>query len=146
MKNNNKFIYYGILFYFLYIQIYSALASLLISPILIMRWNIHLIPLLLLLLIVLLSILFYRIKKFPKIRIWFILLVVFISTIVSFLNLPERFYLLDGNSLYSAKIQSSILDYILYCKVVNTVVFLSISYFKYVKTKRKAMGKTLTER
>jgi len=133
MKNNNKFIYYGILFYFLYIQIYSALASLLISPILIMQWNIHLIPLLLLLLIVLLSILFYRIKKFPKIRIWFILLVVFISTVVSFFNLPERFYLLGGNSLYSAKIQSSILDYILYCNVVNTVVFLSISYFKYVK-------------
>lgn len=136
MKNENKYIYYGIVFYFLYIQLYSILAGLLISPILVMRWDIHLIPLFLLLFIALLSILFYRIKTFPTIRIWFILLVVCISTVVRFLNIPGRFYLLGGNSLYSTEIQSTILDYISYCSTLNTIVFLAISYFKYVKSQK----------
>ena len=131
MEKENKFIYYGILFYFLYTQIYSVLASFLILPVLIMQWDIYLIPLFLLLFIALLSILFYRIKKFPKIRLWFLLLVIFISIAVSFLNIPERFYLLGGNSVYSTKIQSAILDYISYGRTLNAIIFLAISYFKY---------------
>lgn len=137
MKNENKFIFYGILFYFLYIQIYKIISSILISPILSMQWNIHLIPVLLSLIIILLSILFYRIKKFPKINFLFILLVVLLSILVSFFNIPNKFYLLGGDSVYSIEIQSVIINYILICGVINTTIFLTISYFKYLKIQKK---------
>jgi len=134
MKNENKLIYYGIIFYFLYVHTYNIIGNLLIISVLIMRWNIHFIPLLLLLLIVCLSILFYRAKKFPEIRIWFVITVVFLSIVVKVFNLPERFYLTGGNPYYSTEMQSVILNYILTCGVVNIVVFIAISYFKYLKS------------
>lgn len=137
MKNENKFIYYGILFYFLYTQIYKTISNVLISPILSMQWNTHLIPILLSLIIILLSVLFYRIEKFPKIRIWFVLLVVFLSIVVSFFNMPDKFYLSSSNSVYSTEKQSMITNYILICRVINTILFLAISYFKYLTVRKK---------
>lgn len=138
MKNENKFIYYGILFYFIYIQIYEIISSILIWPILSMQWNIYLIPILLSLIIISLSIIFYRINKFPKIRIWFILLVILLSILISLLNIPNKFYLLGGDSVYSVKTQSSITNYILICRTINTIVFLSVSYFKYFKSQKNS--------
>jgi hypothetical protein len=132
MKNENKFIYYGILFYFLYTQIYKTISSILISPILDMQWNINFIPIMLLLLIVLLSVWFYKIKLFPNIRIWFILLVVFFSILVSFLNIPNKFYL-SSSSVYSIDKQSLITNYILTCRTINTIAVIAIAYFKYLK-------------
>lgn len=133
----NKFIYYGILFYFLYNQTYSIISDILILPILSMQGNIHLIPILLSLVIILLSVLFYRITKFPKIRIWLILLVIFLSVVVSFFNIPAKFYLSGINSAYSTEKQSMITNYILTCKVINTIVFLAIAYFKYLTAEKK---------
>lgn len=134
--SDNKLIYYGILFYYIYIQIYGILSNLLISFVLIMQWSVLLIPLFLLLFIVLLSTLFCQIRKFPKIRVWFILLILFTSIAVTFFNIPSRFYLLGENSPYNAKIQTTILDYISYSRALNTIVFLAISYFKYIKLKK----------
>ena len=134
MKNEHKLIYYGIIFYFLYVHTYNIIGNLLIMPVFILQWNIHFIPLLLLLLIVCLSILFYRAKKFPEIRIWFVIAVVFLSIVIKVFNLPERFFLTGGNSFYSPEIQAVILNYIQTCGVVNTVVFITISYFKYLKS------------
>ena len=133
MKNENKSIYYGILFFFLYDKIYEIFSSIVISPILSMQWNIYLVPILLLLIIIMLSVIFYRIKEFPKIRIWHILLVVFLSTLISFFNIPGRFYFTGGNSVYSPETQYTILNYIRFCVAINMMVFLAISYFKYWK-------------
>ena len=127
------YIYYGILFYFLYTQIYGIICSLLVSPILIMQWNIYLVPIFLLLFTTLLSIWFYRAKKFPKIKIWFILLIVILSIIISFLNIPSWFYLFDYNSAYTIEKRSMIMDYILYSESINLTLFLVISCFKYLK-------------
>jgi hypothetical protein len=138
MKNENKPIYYGILFYFLYIQIYKIISSVLISPVLIMQWNIHLIIVLLLLLVISLAVWFYTIKQFFKIKLWLIFSVIFLSISVSFLNIPDKFYLSGGNSVfYSIDKQSMIANYILICRVVNTIVFLTITYFKYLKIEKE---------
>jgi hypothetical protein len=103
----------------------------LISPVLIMQWNIHLNIILLILFIISLAVWFYMIKQFFKIKLWFILLVVFLSISVSFFNIPDRFYLSGDNSaFYSIDKQSVITNYILVCRVINTIVFLSITYFK----------------
>jgi hypothetical protein len=108
----------------------------LILPILSMQWNVNLILILLLLLIASLSILFYRIKTFPKIRIWFILLVASLSIVFSFFNIPDKFYLSGVNSGYDLETQSVIVNYILTCRVINTIIFLTISYLKYLKIQR----------
>jgi len=134
MKTKNRYIYYGILFYFLYTQIYTIISSLLISPILNMKWSIHLIPIIFSILIIVLSLGFYRIKQFPILKIWYILLVVLLSISVSFFNLPEIFYLSGSNSVYSLEQQSIITNYIFTCKLINTVVFLIITYFKYSRS------------
>ena len=131
----NKYIYYGILFYFLYIQIFNISSSLLITPILIFQFNIHLILILLFIYIVLLSFLFYRFEKFPKIKIWFIVLIVIVTTLISFFNIPEKFYLTDTYFLYVLEKKSMIMNYILICKTINTIVFLVIAYIKYLKLK-----------
>jgi|BioPla2DNA2_1021312.scaffolds.fasta_scaffold66086_2 RsiW-degrading membrane proteinase PrsW (M82 family) len=136
MKNENKLIYYGILFSYLYFQIYSITSKVLISPILYMQWNVHLVPILLSLIIMLLSVWFYKVKNFPKMKLWFIILIVLLSIFVSLFNIPNRFYLLGGNSIYSIKTQSTVINYILICGVINTSIFLVISYIKYLKLKK----------
>jgi hypothetical protein len=133
MKNENKFIYYGILFYFLYTQIYKTISSILISPILIMQWNVIFIPILLILIILLFSVWLYKKEKFPKIKLWFVLSVLFLSITVSFFNIPDRFYLSGINSDYTIKQQYTITNYILTFKTINTLIFIAISYFKYLK-------------
>ncbi len=137
MKNENKLIYYGILFYFIYVQIYSIISEVLISPILSMQWNIHIIPILLSLVIILLSVLFCRAKRFPRIKIWVVLLVVLLSVMLGVFNIPAKFYLSASNPVYSIEEQSMITNYILICKTLNTIVLLAISYFKYLKIQKE---------
>lgn len=136
MKKENKFIYYGILFYVVYTQIYVIISSVLISPFLILKWNIYVILTLLILPITLLSVMFYRIKKFPRIRLWFILLLIFLSTMLNFFEIPHILYLSSADSLYSLKEQYAIFDYILTCKAVNIIVFIVIAYYKYFRIQR----------
>ena len=137
MKNENKLIYYGILFYFIYVQIYNIISEVLISPILCMQWNIHIIPILLSLVIILLSFLFCRVKRFPRIKIWVVLLVVLLSVMLRLFNSPAKFYLSGSNPVYSIEEQSMITNYILICKTLNTIVLLAISYFKYLKIQKE---------
>ena len=137
MKNENKSIYYGILFYFLYTQIYSIIVNVLTLPILCMQWNIHIIPILFSLVIVLLSVLFCRAKRFPRIKIWVVLLVVLFSVMLKLFNIPAKFYLSCSNPVYSIEEQSMITNYILICKTLNTIVLLAISYFKYLKIQQE---------
>ena len=129
MKNKN--IYYGILFYFIYTQIYETISSLLISPILIMQWNIHLILILLLFLILILSIWFYKVEKFPRIKIWLILIVVCCSILVKFFNIPTGLYLSNNNYVFNLEKQSLITNYIQLCRIINIIIFLGITYLKY---------------
>ena len=128
----NKYIYYGILFYFLYIQIYGIISRVLTWPVLSMQWNVHLVLILPLLLIIVLSVLFYRLKEFPKIRLWFILLVIFLSVVITFFDIPNIYYM-SAYSVYSFEEKSIITNYIQTCRAVNTIVFLAIAYFKYLK-------------
>jgi|GEM_PF-2019412 len=132
MRNIN-FIYYGILFYFLYSQIYEIVSSMLIIPILYFEWSIHIIPIILMLLIVSFGSWFYRMQKFHRISFLFILTIVFLSLLVSYFSIPERFYLVRGNSLYDVNQQSVITNYISICRVINTLVIITISWSKYRK-------------
>lgn len=133
MKSESKFIYYGILFYFLYSQIYNIISNVLILPILSMHWNIYLIPILLGVFIVILSLWFYRLKKFPKIKLWIILLIVSLSITTELFswvpyNISKESYINEEKSL--------ILDFTLYCKTINTVIFIIITSLKYTKMKK----------
>lgn len=144
MENKEKLIYYGILFHYLYNQIYYILSEGLILAVLGFQWNIHLIPILLVLFTAIFSILFYRIKKFPEIRFWFFFIVIVLSYARTYFNLPYK-HLLGENSLYSEEMRFKILDYIYYCRTFNTVVFLMITCFKYVKMKRNDRFKSYAD-
>jgi len=134
----NKYIYYGILFYFLYLQIYGIISSLLISPILAMNLSIHLVLILPLLFVIILSIWFYKLdEQFPKIKGWFILLVVLFSMAVNFLNLPDRFLSFGDDSVYRNTDRAMIMSYITTCKAILLIAFISISYIKYLKAQKK---------
>lgn len=94
----NKYIFYGIIFYYLYIQVYSIVCKLLVWTVLIMQLNIYFIPVILSIVILIFSFWFYKIEHFPPIKIWFILFVVLTSITLNFLNFPERYYLQGGGS------------------------------------------------
>jgi len=134
----NKNIYYGILFYFLYLQIYGIISSLLILPILSMNLSIHLVLILPLLFVIILSIWFYKLdEQFPKIKGWFILLVVLFSMAVNFLNLPDRFLSFGDDSVYRNTDRAMIMSYITTCKAILLIAFITISYLKYLKAQKK---------
>jgi membrane protein YdbS with pleckstrin-like domain len=133
MKNKNYSPFYGILFYFMYVQIYIIVSSVLIVPILIMRWNIHSIPVCLIAVVTLFSVWFYKLKQFPEIRFWYILLVFILTTIANLICTPG-FYLKGENYEYHREHMSMILNYNHCCMITFTIVFLSIAYIKYFKT------------
>jgi RsiW-degrading membrane proteinase PrsW (M82 family) len=133
MKKEHQFVYYGILFYFLYSQVYKIISNLLITPILIMQWNIYLIPFIVGVVIFALSFCFYRLNKFSPIKIWIILLIVLLSVSISFIGLPARYYMLGGNSIYSIEKQSIITKFILYGSTINTIILVVLTYIKYIK-------------
>ena len=134
----NKNIYYGILFYFLYLQIYGIISCLLILPILSMNLSIHLVLILPLLFVIILSIWFYKLdEQFPKIKGWFILLVVLFSMAVNFLNLPDRFLSFGDDSVYRNTDRAMIMSYITTCKAILLIAFITISYLKYLKAQKK---------
>ena len=134
-----KHIYYGILFYFLYFQIYGIISSLLISPILAMNLSIHLVLILPLLFVIIFSIWFYKLdEQFPKIRGWFILLVVILSIAVNYLNLPYRFLTFGDDSVYRDTDRAMIMSYVSACKAIILIAFIAISYFKYLKAQKNA--------
>lgn len=136
MKKEHHLIYYGILFSYLYLQIYSIISSLLISPVLSMHWNIYFIPIIISIFIVLLSLGFYHLKKFPQIKIWWFLLILLLSVIVkSFEWLPYHIAEESCKS-YDGEERSLILKFTLYCSTLNTIIFIAIAYIKYHKIKK----------
>lgn len=128
--------YYGILFYFLYMQTYKILSDILISPVLIMQWSHNIVLIILLLLILILSVFFYRLKIFIKIKIWHILFIIFLSTMMKFFNIPNKFYLGEDTSIYNLSKKTAIMDFILICRTINTLIFISIAFFKYSKNQK----------
>lgn len=136
-KLENRNLYYGIFFFFLYGQVYSILSRVLITPIWVMHWNIHFIGILLLSLIALMSVWFYRIKEFPKLNVWFILLVVVVSVAVNFFNFPDSFLFFDDSSVSRNEVRSLLINYITGSSTVNLIVFLAIAYSKYSKEKER---------
>jgi hypothetical protein len=138
MKNKNQSLYYGILFYFLYIQIYNIISGVLIVPIVIMRWNVLFIPICLIALIILFSIWFYRKKQFSKIRVWYILLIFILTTVVNIICAPG-FYL-KGRDFEYREQMPIILNYTYYCMVIFTIVFLTVAYIKYSKAGRETQS------
>jgi uncharacterized membrane protein (UPF0182 family) len=117
----------------MYIQTYEIIGRALITPIFIMRWNVHFIPLCLIALITLFSVWFYRKKQFSKIRLWYILLILIFMTIVNIICIPE-FYVAT-NEEYNKQIPM-IHKYINYCRVIFTLIFIVIAYIKYFKIGR----------
>jgi hypothetical protein len=134
MKKDLQPIYFGILFSFLYLQMYKIISSLLITPILSMYLNIYLIPIILGIFIVLLSLWFYHLKVFPKIKIGIILLVICLSIIVKLFEwLP--YYI--SKCSYTNEEKYLVLNLTSYCSTINTVAFIVLAYFKYIKMKKE---------
>lgn len=133
MGRNNFNIYYGIVFCFLYIQVYRIISSLFISPMLALHWNIYIILTCLILLIVAFSVWFYTIKQFPSVKIWITLLVVAALILLEIFGLPEVYYLRGGGSYYAIKEQLLISNSIALCRTINTIILIVISFIRYVK-------------
>lgn len=135
MVKENKFVYFGILFYFVYSQLYKVISHLLVAIILTMRMNIVFIHVFVLLFILLLSSWFYFKKEFFSIKIWFIALLVLVSVSISFFDIPNRLYLYN-NLEYSEVERHLIMNYTLIYGFINTLLFLVIAYYKYKKTSK----------
>ena len=135
MVKENKFVYFGILFYFVYSQLYKVISHLLVAIILTMRMNIVFIHVFVLLFILLLSSWFYFKKEFFSIKIWFIALLVLVSVSISFFDIPNRLYLYN-NLEYSEVERHLIMNYTLVYGFINTLLFLVIAYYKYKKTSK----------
>lgn len=136
MENNkNKLIYYGILFYYLYVNLYIIFSDILTVPIVILHWNSHLILAVKLLLIILFATVFFRTKKFPKIKLWHILVVIVLVTSITMFNIPHRFYM-GPDSVYTSKERSVIMDYHYNYNVYNTILFIIIACLKYFRIQR----------
>lgn len=135
MVKENKFVYFGILFYFVYSQLYKVISHLLVAIILTMRMNIVFIHVFVLLFILLLSSWFYLKKEFFSIKIWFIALLVLVSVSISFFDIPNRLYLYN-NLEYSEVERHLIMNYTLIYGFVNTLLFLVIAFYKYKKTSK----------
>ena len=135
MVKENKFVYFGILFYFVYSQLYKVISHLLVAIILTMRMNIVFIHVFVLLFILLLSSWFYFKKEFFSIKIWFMALLVLVSVSISFFDIPNRLYLYN-NLEYSEVERHLIMNYTLIYGFVNTLLFLVIAYYKYKKTSK----------
>lgn len=135
MVKENKFIYFGILFYFVYSQLYKVISHLLVAIILTTRMNIVFIHVFVLLFILLLSSWFYFKKEFFSIKIWFIALLLLVSVSISFFDIPNRLYLYN-NLEYSEVERHLIMNYTLIYGFINTLLFLVIAYYKYKKTSK----------
>ena len=135
MVKENKFVYFGILFYFVYSQLYKVISHLLVAIILTMRMNIVFIHVFVLLFILLLSNWFYFKKEFFSIKIWFIALLVLVSVSISFFDIPNRLYLYN-NLEYSEVERHLIMNYTLIYGFINTLLFLVIAYYKYKKASK----------
>ena len=135
MVKENKFVYFGILFYFVYSQLYKVISHLLVAIILTMRMNIVFIHVFVFLFILLLSSWFYFKKEFFSIKIWFIALLLLVSVSISFFDIPNRLYLYN-NLEYSEVERHLIMNYTLIYGFINTLLFLVIAYYKYKKTSK----------
>ena len=135
MVKENKFVYFGILFYFVYSQLYKVISHLLVAIILTTRMNIVFIHVFVLLFILLLSSWFYFKKEFFSIKIWFIALLLLVSVSISFFDIPNRLYLYN-NLEYSEVERHLIMNYTLIYGFINTLLFLVIAYYKYKKTSK----------
>lgn len=135
MVKENKFVYFGILFYFVYSQLYKVISRFLVAIILTMGMNIVFIHVFVLLFILLLSSWFYLKKEFFSIKIWFIALLLLVSVSISFFDIPNRLHLYN-NLEYSEVERHLIMNYTLIYGFINTLLFLVIAYYKYKKTSK----------
>jgi hypothetical protein len=82
------------------------------------------------------SVWFYRINQFPPIKIWLILLIFLIPIFIKLIGFPELYFLRGENSYYTIKEQSLISNFMLISSSINTIIFIVISYIKYLKIQR----------
>lgn len=137
MKNENLFIYYGILFLFLYLKVYLIISNLITSLILSLSGNIFIVPIILSLLILGLLVGFYKLKSFPKINLWVILIIIALLPIGNSIFLPSAYYE-GGNSLYNEEERKMIASFITYCSTINYLGIIIISYLKYYRYNKKS--------
>ncbi len=136
MKQENQFIYYGIVFLFLYLKVYSIISNALTCLILGLKGNIFIIPIVLGLLILSLFIVFYRLKSFPKIKLWIILVMVALLIITNLFLIPSTYYA-GGYSIYNEDQRIMIALFITYCNAINTGVIIIVSIIKYFRMNKE---------
>ncbi len=127
MQQNSN-IYYGILFYFVYIRLFQIVTDLIVMPVFCFNLNVTIIPIALTLMILLFNFVYLKMKKFPRLLIWIVLILVY-SVVKLLFNIPTRFY------PYSDSEKAWAIQSIYICTGIHTFVFVVLSCIKFIKSK-----------
>jgi hypothetical protein len=128
MKQNNLNVYYGILFLFLYSRIYSIIVNVFVSCALLLKINAVILPFVLGIIVLAMVLLFSRIKTFPSVKLWMIVLIIIISSLLNYFFTPFHFYAGEDAKW-------SLLTYSITCsRFLFEILIILIAYLKYRKT------------
>ncbi|MDR2834982.1 MAG: hypothetical protein LBV69_02095 [Bacteroidales bacterium] len=139
MKEKNKYIYYGIVFLFLYRLIFQTICRLIHLLILYLHWDILVLPITLLVIVLVFSFLFAKIKSFPSISIWCFMLIFAISGFILILNpFSSELYKTVKCSIVN---QTEVNLFINAIEELNLFAIVIISFFKYRSIKEPKTDK-----
>jgi energy-coupling factor transporter transmembrane protein EcfT len=132
LKTEEKYLFYGILFLFVYNRLFIICNDLISSLILVCQWNAYLVPIALLLLCTIFLLFFLKLKDYPKINFWLIIGVILVPIAINFFMLPNRYYF-----YYSAEDQKMLFDCRILINGINTYILVFIVYFKYYRLNKQ---------
>lgn len=133
MKNDKKYIYYGIVFWFLFETIFNFFERLITTIVFYFSWNIYIIPIFLTFIAIIMILAILRYKSIPQLNLW---IVVGIFTAFAGMTLiaPEK-WLRNANYLESEK-QMLLLVRPFISACFRWIIVL-IAYIKYYKLNKQ---------
>jgi hypothetical protein len=143
MKEKNKYIYYGIVFLLLYRLIFQTICWLIHLLILYFNWDMFVLPTTLLVIILVFSFLFAKIKSFPSISIWCFMLIFAITIFTLILNhiFGTELYELYKKEKFSIVNQTLVNVFIRGSEELSLFAIIIISFFKYRSIKEPKTDK-----
>jgi len=131
MEKNNFNIYYGIIFLFLYSRIYSIFTNLFICAIYFLKINIYVIPIMLLAIVLTMLIIFTKIRKFPLLNLYVIIILVIVFILCNNFCEPINFYQGESKKQFLISNFKSI-SYTIFNFAIIIISF--IKYHRFIKT------------
>ncbi len=138
-KNNNNIYFgicYGILFYFLIASLYGIIYRMIEAVFFLFELNLLIIPIILFALIVVFAFIFYKSERFPKLKVIYFIFIICVKVIEPYMyhSIITRYIAKSTSTDYK---YSNYLIYISLCDVLLTLLFLSISWYKYKKIQKQ---------